>query len=157
MVPGATARYVSATALAHSVIEAFHGLDQDILIQKFIREAQGADIRALVVGRKVVAAMKRQGKSWITNVSQGGTCAPADLSGLEDLRVLAQKACRALQMDYAGVDLIRDREGRTHVVEVNGIPAWKGLQSVSRVNIAQRLVDDFLDRYLQRSVLHSVA
>jgi glutathione synthase/RimK-type ligase-like ATP-grasp enzyme len=60
-------------------------------------------------------------------------------------------------MDYAGVDLIRDREGRTHVVEVNGIPAWKGLQSVSRVNIAQRLADDFLARYLQRPMLHSVA
>ena len=69
----------------------------------------------------------------------------------------AETPVRALQMDYAGVDLIRDREGRLHVIEVNGIPAWKGLQSVSRDNIAQRLVNDFVDRHLRRPALHSVA
>ncbi len=60
-------------------------------------------------------------------------------------------------MDYAGVDLIRDRDGRLQVIEVNGIPAWKGLQSVTRDSIAQMLVNDFVDRYLQRRALHSVA
>lgn len=60
-------------------------------------------------------------------------------------------------MDYAGVDLIRDRGGQAQVVEVNGIPAWKGLQSVSRVNIAQRLVDDLLERHLSQPALHSAA
>lgn len=115
------------------------------------------DWRVFVIDGVAVAAMKRQGKSWITNVSQGGTCAPVDLSEHEDLRALAQKACCALQMDYAGVDLIRDRDGRLHVIEVNGIPAWKGLQSVTQDSIAQMLVNDFLDRYLRRRALHSVA
>jgi len=62
-----------------------------------------------------------------------------------------------LQMDYAGVDLIRDGDGRLHVVEVNGVPAWKGLQSVTQNNIAQMLVNDFVDRHLRRRALHSVA
>ncbi|MBI3527992.1 MAG: RimK family alpha-L-glutamate ligase [Betaproteobacteria bacterium] len=115
------------------------------------------DWRVFVIDGVAVAAMKRQGKSWITNVSQGGTCAPVDLSEHEDLRVLAQKACSALQMDYAGIDLIRDRDGRLQVIEVNGIPAWKGLQSVTRDSIARMLVDDFVDRHLRRRALHSVA
>ena len=101
--------------------------------------------------------MQRHGKSWITNVSQGGTCAAVDLSQYEDVAALAKKACRALQMDYAGVDLIRDRDGVLQVIEINGIPAWKGLQSVTRENIAHRLVSDFVDRYLRRPALHSVA
>ncbi len=101
--------------------------------------------------------MKRRGKSWITNISRGGTCVPVDFSGEEDLRALAQKAVHALQMDYAGVDLIRDRDGRLQVIEVNGIPAWKGLQSVTRDSIARMLVNDFVDRHLRRRALHSVA
>jgi tetrahydromethanopterin:alpha-L-glutamate ligase len=102
-----------------------------------------------------VAAMIRRGKSWINNVSQGATCEAAELA--DDLRGLAEGACRALHMDYAGVDLIRDRDGLAQVVEVNGIPAWKGLQSVSRINIAQHLADDFLERRLPQPALHSVA
>ena len=128
-------------------------------LQRFI-EPGGAgwhDWRVLVIDDVAVAAMTRHGTSWITNVSQGGTCAPADLSQHEDVRALAQKACHALQMDYAGVDLIRDRDGRLQVIEVNGIPAWKGLQSVTANSIAEMLVKDFSDRYLRRPSLHSVA
>jgi tetrahydromethanopterin:alpha-L-glutamate ligase len=113
------------------------------------------DWRVFVVGGAAVAAMIRRGKSWITNVSLGATCEAAPLEG--ELCTLAERACRTLDMNYAGVDLIRDRAGRTHVVEVNGIPAWKGLQSVSRVDIAQRLVDDFLERHAPARALHSVA
>ncbi|MEO8157331.1 MAG: RimK family alpha-L-glutamate ligase [Betaproteobacteria bacterium] len=128
-------------------------------LQRYIESGSDAwhDWRVFVVDDMAVAAMKRQGRSWITNVSQGGTCTPVDLSGHEDMRVLAQRACRALQMDYAGVDLIRDRAGSLQVIEVNGIPAWKGLQSVARENIARLLVDDFVDRHLRRRALHSVA
>jgi tetrahydromethanopterin:alpha-L-glutamate ligase len=113
------------------------------------------DWRVFVVNGGVVAAMIRRGKDWISNVSQGATCEAAEPE--DDLRELAQAACRALRMDYAGVDLIRDRGGRVLVVEVNGIPAWKGLQSVSRVSIAQRLADDFLERHSQQRELQSVA
>lgn len=128
-------------------------------LQRYIEPAATGwhDWRVFVIDGTAAAAMTRYGKDWITNVSQGGRCEPADLVERDDLRSLAERAVAALEMDYAGVDLMRDRGGCTHVVEVNGIPAWKGLQSVSRVNIAQRLVDDFMDRYLQRPVLHSVA
>ena len=137
------------------------GADYDgvYYLQRYIDSGSAGwhDWRVFVIDDVAVAAMKRHGKSWITNVSQGGTCAPVDLSGHEDVRALAQKAGRALQMDYAGIDLIRDREGRLQVIEVNGIPAWKGLQSVTRDSIAQRLANDFLDRYLRRRALHSAA
>jgi RimK family alpha-L-glutamate ligase len=128
-------------------------------LQRYIEPAAAGwhDWRVFVIDGTAVAAMIRHGKDWITNVSQGARCERADLAERDDLRCMAEHAVAALEMDYAGVDLIRDREGCTHVVEVNGIPAWKGLQSVSRVNIAQRLADDFLDRYLQRPMLHSVA
>ena len=128
-------------------------------LQRYVEPGNAGwhDWRVFVINGVAVAAMKRQGKSWITNVSQGGTCAAVDLSEHEDLRALAQKACCALQMDYAGVDLIRDRDDRLQVVEVNGIPAWKGLQSVTPDSIAQLLVSDFIDRHLRRPALHSVA
>ena len=152
---GAGLKRVSDVAALPSAAE----YDGVYYLQRYIEPAADGwhDWRVFVIDGSAVAAMTRHGKDWITNVSQGGRCEPVDLAERDDLRSLAEHAVAALEMDYAGVDLIRDREGRTHVVEVNGIPAWKGLQSVSRVNIAQRLVDDFLDRYLQRPVLHSVA
>ena len=127
--------------------------------QRYVESGNAAwhDWRVFVIDNVAVAAMKRQGKSWITNVSQGGICTPAELSEQKDLQVLAQKACHALQMDYAGVDLIRDRDGDLHVIEVNGIPAWKGLQSVTSASIAQTLADDFINRHLRRRTLHSAA
>lgn len=128
-------------------------------LQRYIESGNDGwhDWRVFVIDGVAVAAMKRHGKSWITNVSQGGTCAPVELSRHDDFCLLAQKACAALQMDYAGVDLIRDRDGLLHVIEVNGIPAWKGLQSVTRDSIARMLVNDFVDRHLRRRALHSVA
>jgi len=152
---GVGLKRVSSVAALPSAAE----YDGVYYFQRYVEPAAAGwhDWRVFVIDGTAVAAMTRHGKDWITNVSQGARCEPADLAEHEDLRSLAEHAVVALEMDYAGVDLIRDREGRTHVVEVNGIPAWKGLQSVSRVNIAQRLVGDFLDRYLQRPALHSVA
>ena len=104
---------------------------------------------------RVRAAMVRRGRSWINNVAQGASCEAVEPAG--ELCELAEGACRALEIDYAGVDLIRDGDGRVLVVEANGIPAWKGLQSVSRIDIARALADDFLERCLPRRALHSVA
>lgn len=128
-------------------------------LQRYIgqRAAPWHDWRVFVINGAAVAAMVRRGRTWISNVAQGAHCESVDLSAEHELGALALSACRALDISYAGVDLIRDREGRLEVVEVNGIPAWKGLQSVSAVNIAQRLVDDFLERLLPRPVLHSAA
>jgi RimK family alpha-L-glutamate ligase len=128
-------------------------------LQRFIASGTEGwhDLRVFVIHGRAVAAMQRHGKGWITNVSQGARCVPVDLSSNPDVGALAEKACRALQMDYAGVDLIRDGNGVLYVIEVNGIPAWKGLQSVTQASIASMLANDFVDRYLRRPALHSVA
>lgn len=106
------------------------------------------DWRVLVVGAAAVAAMVRYGRSWINNVAQGARCEAAPLT--EPLRRLAEQAVAAIGMDYAGVDLMADREGNLQVLEVNGIPAWRGLQKVTEANIADLLVDDFVTRRLAR-------
>jgi tetrahydromethanopterin:alpha-L-glutamate ligase len=128
-------------------------------LQRYIAasDSEWHDWRVFVAGGTAVAAMIRHGSHWITNVSRGARCEAVSLDAHADLRALAERAVEALEIDHAGVDLIRGRDGRTLVVEVNGIPAWKGLQSVSRVDIAQRLADDFINRCLGRKVLQSVA
>ena len=91
--------------------------------------------------------MKRHGKSWINNVAQGARCEGVELD--DALVRLAIDAARAVEMDYAGVDLIRDEQGRLQVLEVNSIPAWKGLQAVCQIDIAQAMVDDLVDRRMR--------
>ena len=119
-------------------------------LQRYIGGQMGAweDYRVLVVGGSSRAAMTRQGASWINNVAQGAACKPAPVD--PELSRLAEDAARALDMDYAGVDLMRDPEGRLCVLEVNSIPAWRGLQGVVVDNIATMLVNDFLDRHVIR-------
>ncbi len=107
-----------------------------------------SDKRVFVINGQVVAAMRRRGKYWLNNVAQGASCEEINLN--PELAELAIKATGALGMDYAGVDIIQDKDGRYSVIEVNSIPAWKGLQSVCKLNIAQLLVDDLLNRYLNQ-------
>lgn len=102
------------------------------------------DWRVFVINGKAVAAMRRLGLSWLNNVAQGARCELAQLD--EDLSRLAEAAVAALRMDYGGVDIMRDSEREYSVIEVNGIPAWKGLQSVCASNIADLLAEDFLSR-----------
>ncbi len=108
------------------------------------------DWRVLVAGSRAVAAMRRESRHWVTNIAQGATPRPVDLTDAAsaDLLHWAVAATRALGMDYAGVDLMRDAEGRPFVIEVNGVPAWRGLQRVTEYNIAETLVDDLVDRRL---------
>ena len=117
-------------------------------LQRFVGPAAGGgeDYRVLVVGGSARAAMIRRGSGWIHNVAQGAVCLPAPGDAERD--AMAEAAVRALDMDYAGVDLMRGPDGRLLVLEVNSIPAWKGLQSQTRGDIAQWLVDDLLDRHL---------
>jgi RimK family alpha-L-glutamate ligase len=105
------------------------------------------DWRVLVIGGHAVAAMKRHGRYWINNVAQGARCEGVKVD--EPLDRLAIDAARAVEMDYAGVDIIRDEEDRLQVLEVNSIPAWKGLQAVCPIDIAQAMVDDLVDRRLR--------
>ena len=118
-------------------------------LQRFVHCAGAgfSDIRVFVINGVAVAAMRRRGKSWLNNVARGASC---ELIALEaEMVELAIKATAALSMDYAGVDLIKDQDGRYILIEVNSIPAWKGLESVCDVNIAQLLADDLVSRYIQ--------
>lgn len=117
-------------------------------LQRFIECAgEGfSDIRVFVINAQVVAAMRRRGISWLNNVAKGATCETIELTPV--LSDLAIKASLVLKMDYAGVDIIQDKKGHYSIIEVNSIPAWKGLESVCSLSIAQLLVDDMLARYL---------
>jgi glutathione synthase/RimK-type ligase-like ATP-grasp enzyme len=135
-------------------VQEFNGV---YYLQRYLPPEQRGwgDWRVFVVNGRAEAAMYRQATTWISNVAQGARCMPAPLE--EALRAPAEAACRALQLEYAGVDLMRGAGGDLLVIEVNGIPAWRGLQSVTELDIAQRLVDDLLERHLRRPALQSVA
>jgi RimK family alpha-L-glutamate ligase len=114
-------------------------------VQQLIETADKPhDYRILVVGGKVVAAMKRIGESWVNNVASGGRCEAVQPS--QHMQDLALKAGQAVDIDYCGVDIIQAENGDYFVLEVNSIPAWRGLQSVTDFNIAEVLVDDCLSK-----------
>ncbi len=102
------------------------------------------DYRVFVISGKAVAVMKRFGSSWVNNVAAGGRCEAIHPN--ETMTQLALQAASALDIDYCGVDIIQAVGSEYYVLEVNSIPAWKGLQSVHDLNIAQLLVDDFLNQ-----------
>ena len=106
-----------------------------------------SDNRVFVINGQVVAAMRRRGKSWLNNVARGASCERIDVN--YEMAELAVKAVAALAMDYAGVDIIQDIDGHYTVIEVNSIPAWKGLESVCDTSIAQVLADDLINRYVK--------
>ena len=115
-------------------------------LQRFVPSGnEPHDWRVFVINGKTVAAMRRCGVTWLNNVAQGARCEPVRLDDLLLCRI-AEDAVRAVGMAYAGVDIIRDPQGRYWVIEINSVPAWKGLQSVTDVNIAERLAEDFLGR-----------
>lgn len=99
----------------------------------------GRDVRALVIGSRVAAAIERTSDGWRTNLSRGGRARAADLTA-EQQRLCVQ-ATRALGADYAGVDLLTGEDGRDTIVEVNGIPGWQGLQRATGIDVAAALVE----------------
>lgn len=120
---------------AESVIEAFMGLNANILVQEYIREANGADIRCFVVGNKVVAAMKRQAKAgeFRSNLHRGGTASGVRLS--KDERSTAIRAAKTMGLNVAGVDLLRSNHGPV-VMEVNSSPGLEGIEAATGKDIA---------------------
>jgi len=100
------------------------------------------DYRVFVIGDRVVAAMRRIGVSLVSNVAAGGRCESVQPN--EEMTNLALQAAKAVGVDYCGVDIIQSTSGEYFVLEVNSIPAWRGLQSVTECNIADLLVKDFL-------------
>lgn len=114
-------------------------------LQRYLRDTSDTrfeDWRVFVSSGRILAAMARVGRTWITNVHQGAEPLSVELGS--EMSELALAASAAIGADYAGVDLIRDRHGNLLVLEINSNPAWKGLQSVTDVNIAWTLAEDFL-------------
>jgi tetrahydromethanopterin:alpha-L-glutamate ligase len=112
-------------------------------LQRYVgRDGDWRDFRVFVVGGAPIAAMMRRGAGWITNVAQGAVCERVPCRGR--LAELAAAASRAVGADYAGVDLIETGDGALAVLEVNAIPAWKGLQGVAERDIAAAIAEHAL-------------
>ena len=124
---------------AKSVVEAFHGLNANMLIQEFIEEAGGADIRAFVVGGKVVGAMKRQGAEgeFRSNLHRGGSATMVRLT--KQQRALALSAAKAMGLNMAGVDMIESNKGPL-VLEVNSSPGLEGIEKSTQKDIAGTVI-----------------
>lgn len=125
---------------AESVIEAFRGLKAQILVQEFIAEAGGADIRCLVVGGKVVAAMKRQAQEgeFRSNLHRGGSATLVKLTPEE--RATAVNAAKIMGLNVAGVDLLRSSRGPL-VMEVNSSPGLEGIERATGKNVAGMIIE----------------
>ncbi len=116
-------------------------VDGAFYLQSLIKASH--DYRVFVVNNQAVAAMRRTGEGWLHNVAQGAQC---ESTNEADVLAIALQAALVLDIAYCGVDVIRDENGKLLVLEVNSIPAWRGLQSVTDLNIAQMMVDDLLSK-----------
>jgi ribosomal protein S6--L-glutamate ligase len=130
---------VEKPSAARSVIEAFRGLYANFLVQEFIEEARGADVRCLVVGRKVVAAMQRNAApgDFRANLHRGGHATPVELSAEEV--AIAVRACAAVGLGVAGVDLLRSNRGPL-VLEVNSTPGLEGIEGATGIDVAGAII-----------------
>ena len=124
---------------AESVIDAFRELKADFLVQEFIKEAGGSDVRCLVIGRRVVAAMQRTASNgeFRSNLHRGGTAELTKLTPAE--RATAVKAAQIMGLNVAGVDILRSSRGPL-VMEVNSSPGLEGIENASRKNVAGEII-----------------
>jgi RimK family alpha-L-glutamate ligase len=134
---------VSDEDMAYRVFRTVEQVRGVFYLQKTV-EHDGSDIRAFVIGGRVVGAIERRSNSWRTNLAQGGTARATTLRN--DVAALAVRAAAAVGADYAGVDLLTGAEGITYVLEVNGIPGWKGLQQATGLDLAGLLLDHLASR-----------
>jgi ribosomal protein S6--L-glutamate ligase len=125
---------------AESVIEAFRGLNAQFVVQEFIKEAEGADIRCFVLGDKVVAAMMRKGKEgeFRSNLHRGGTAKLIRLTPEE--RSTAVRSARIMGLNLAGVDILRSRHGPV-VMEVNSSPGLQGIEAATNIDVADKVIE----------------
>ncbi|QHL87549.1 30S ribosomal protein S6--L-glutamate ligase [Nibribacter ruber] len=125
---------------AESVIEAFHNLKARIIVQEFIAESKGADIRVFVVNGEVVGAMKRQGKEgeFRSNLHRGGTATLIKLSRAE--KAAALMAAKSLGLDVAGVDMLQSKRGPL-ILEVNSSPGLEGIERATQKDIAGKIIE----------------
>ena len=131
---------VETTNAARSVLEAFLGLKVNIMVQEFIREAAGCDLRCFVVGGKVVAAMQRKAKSpeeFRSNLHRGGSAEPVVLTDEESKMVV--RAAHIIGLNVAGIDMIRSNRGPL-IIEVNASPGLEGIENTTGVNVAGEII-----------------
>jgi ribosomal protein S6--L-glutamate ligase len=125
---------------AESVIDAFRQLDANILVQEFIKEAGGSDIRCLVIGDKVIASMKRQGAKgdFRSNLHRGGSATSVKITPEE--RAVATRAAKTLGLNVCGVDLLRSNHGPV-IMEVNSSPGLEGIETATGLDIAGKIIE----------------
>lgn len=137
---------------AESVIDAFTELKADFLVQEYIKEAGGSDVRCFVIGRKVVAAMERTSApgEFRSNLHRGGTARQTKLTPAE--RRTAVKAAQTMGLNVAGVDLLRSERGPL-VMEVNSSPGLKGIEESTGINVAKKIIQ-FVEEFAQPGKAH---
>ncbi len=137
---------VESEKAAKSVLDAFYGMDVNLLIQEYIEEAGGADIRVFIVGGKIIGAMKRQGAEgdFRSNLHQGGKATAHKLTKREKETALA--AAKAMGLGICGVDMIQSSRGPL-VMEVNSSPGLEGIEKSTKIDIAGKIMD-----YISKSV-----
>ena len=125
---------------AESIIQAFGGVNTNILVQEFIKEAGGEDIRCLVVGDKVVASMLRKGKEgdFRSNLHRGGSASAVRITPAE--RSTAVSAARAMGLNVCGVDMLRSNHGPV-VMEVNSSPGLEGVERATGIDVADKIIE----------------
>ena len=131
---------VETAKAARSVLEAFLGLKVNIMVQEYIKEANGADIRCFVVGGKVVAAMQRQAKSpeeFRSNLHRGGIATPIGITAEE--RSMAIRSAQILGLSLAGVDIVRSARGPL-IMEVNASPGLEGIEKTTGIDVASEII-----------------
>jgi RimK family alpha-L-glutamate ligase len=130
--------------LAYRVFKALEIERAVYYLQEFIPH-QGRDIRAFVLGDRVLASMERISDSWRTNFARGAECRAISLTPAQE--ELCLRATQAVGTEYAGVDLLPVSSGDPYILEVNGIPGWKGLQATSEIDVAGEIAN-----YLQQTM-----
>lgn len=150
---GAGVMLTEKPSASRSVIEALRGLYANFVVQEFIAEAQGADLRCFVVGERVVASMRRQAPDgdFRSNLHRGGSAEPVEASQAE--KDVAVRAARSLGLNVAGVDLIRAQRGPL-VLEVNSTPGLEGIEQVCGEDVAGLIVDCIADMALNKTKLN---
>lgn len=130
---------------AKSIIDTFINMDTSIMLQEFVKESNGEDIRAIVAGGNVIASMKRIGVEgdFRSNIHRGGTGESVDLSNKERRTVI--KAARFLGLPVCGVDLIRSKRGSL-LIEVNSTPGLQGIEAYTKINVAEEII-----KYLEKN------
>lgn len=138
---------VETSKAARSVLEAFLGLKVNIMVQEYIKEANGEDIRCFVVGGKVIAAMKRQAKSpeeFRSNLHRGGVATPIDITDEE--RNMAIRTAHIIGLNVAGIDIVRSNRGPL-IIEVNASPGLEGIEKTTGVDVAEAII-----KFIEESV-----